>query len=554
MKILGIGGTQHDFSYCILQDGIIKVAIEEERISREKHSLGYRSRQHLGLQYCMDSVDFITDYKDFDIIVGNDAMDQNHFINPYIINNMVKINHHMAHASSVFYTSNFSEAAVLVLDGGGSFFSGYNNETCSMGYAEKNEINLFERLVGQVKEIESPRVFYTNKPYRVKFLSNAAAIPLFYMVMTEICGFRNLEEGKLMGLAPYGKDTYLGELQQYVYTDYSKSDKFHVRIDFINIFQTIEEIERCDKRDSFSITKDLAYATQAIFEDVVSKMLNYLYDKVQTKNLCYAGGAALNSVMNGKIKKRTKFEHIFVFPAAGDGGTSIGAALYGYHHILGAKKQKFTLCDVSWGKTYQEKELKESIKQYEDRITATFLEEENLYKTIAEKLSKGDVIGWFQDGAEFGPRALGNRSILADPRKEENKDRVNAKVKFREAFRPFAPVILEEKVEDYFITDFPINPFMLYVGDVRDSKKDIIPAVTHIDGTARLQTISISGNKRLYSLLKAFEDITGVPVLLNTSFNIKGKPIVETPMQAIEAFLGSDMDILVIHNAVICKH
>lgn len=553
MKILGIGGTQHDFSYCILQDGKIKVAIEEERISREKHAMGYRSRQHLGLQYCMDCVDFVADYRDFDIIVGNDAMDENHYIDPYIINNMVKINHHMAHASSAYYMSAFSEAAILILDGGGSFFSGYYNETCSMGYAEKNEINIFERLVGQVKEIESPRVFFNDKPYNVKFLSNAAAIPLFYMVMTEICGFRNLEEGKLMGLAPYGKDTYLRELQQCIYTDYGRRNKFHVRIDFLSIFQVIREIARTDNRDHFSITKDLAYATQVIFEDVVTKMLNYLYSKVQTKNLCYAGGAALNSVMNGKIKKRTKFENIFVFPAAGDGGTSVGAALYGYHRILGCKKQKFILNNINWGKTYDERELDAIIKQYENSIVATYLDEDNLYREIAMKISEGNIIGWFQNGAEFGPRALGNRSILADPRIKENKDRVNAKVKFREEFRPFAPVILEEKVNDYFITDFPINPFMLFVGEVMDSKKDIIPAVTHIDGTARLQTVSLLTNRRLYSLVRAFEDITDVPVLLNTSFNIKGKPIVETPIQAIEAYLASDMDILVIHNAVIYK-
>jgi len=554
MKILGIGGTQHDYSYCVVEDGVIRVAIEEERVSREKHSTGYRSRKHAGLNYCLNaSGDDPLRYKDFDLIVANDAIDENHFIDSHVINHMLKINHHTSHAGSAYYLSDFSEAAVLILDGGGSNFSGNFNESCTMGYAQGNKIDLTEKIVGKLKMMDSPRVFFTEEPHTDLFLSNEASIPLLYLAMTEICGFKALQEGKLMGLAPYGKDTYVKEIQKYVFLDCKKAGSFKLNIDFEGIFNTVIDISKTDKRDGFTVTKDLAYATQVIFEDVVTNMINYLYEKAPSKNLCYAGGAALNSVLNGKIKKVSKFENVFVFPAAGDAGTSIGSALYGYHHIMNAEKNNGRLHHVNWGKVYDDEEIQKSIEKHKDKIVAQTMDYEKLYDFVAMELSKGSIAGWFQDGAEFGPRALGNRSILADPRVAENKDKLNDKVKFREAFRPFAPVIVREECEEYFDTDFKDNPFMLFVGDVKENKRGVIPAGTHVDGTARLQTIDVDNNKKLHNLLLAFKKITGVPVLINTSFNIKGDPIVETPAQAIDALLKSDMDLIVIQHYVIQK-
>lgn len=553
MKILGLGGSFHDLSCCLLENGEIKVAIEQERLSREKHALGRKSQKYTQIKYCLDQ----TPIKDIDLIIGNDLIIFNDLIDKELLNHAVRINHHMAHAASSYYTSGFDNAAVLVIDGAGSGYNtlkGEMSETCSFGEAQQGAIDLNKRFYGQyVTNINFRRIKHKENIVENDYYHfHVNSLGDFYAFMSEFCGFEKQQEGKLMGLAPYGTDRYLKELKRFVNIDLPNA--INVNIISGEFFYVVDEILRTEvgKRNLFDIQADFAYVTQAIFEENVFQVMNYLYDKTHNKNLCYAGGAALNSVLNGKIKQKTPFENVYIFPAANDGGTSIGAAYYGYYNIFKNKYTPKRLEHCYFGKTYNSLSIEKAINN-NDNITYRKLDVDLVYEEISDRLSNGEIIGWFQDGSEFGPRSLGNRSILADPRKTDMKDILNKKVKFRENFRPFAPVILKEHVTEYFGTDFPDNPFMLYVGEVKHNKINSIPAVTHVDNSARLQTISYETNEKLYRLISSFMRITNVPILLNTSFNIKGEPIVETPQDAMKAFLGSEMDVLVIDNYIIDK-
>jgi len=299
----------------------------------------------------------------------------------------------------------------------------------------------------------------------------------------------------------------------------------------------------------------VAASIQSVTEEVLLKMAHCAFIETGAKNLCMAGGVALNSVANGRILRETPFEQIYIQPAAGDGGGAIGAALYAHHMVLG-QPRSFVLEHAYWGEEHPPENI-ESFLQKKGIRYQRFEKEEKLIEQVIDRLQKGQVVGWFQGRFEWGPRALGNRSILADPRRAEMKDIVNVKIKFREPFRPFAPSVLAERAGEYFqLLDPPRHypaRFMLYVVDVRDAKRNLIPAVTHVDGTARLQTVTKEVNPRYYQLIETFGQATGIPIILNTSFNLKGEPIVNTPHEALHTFTQSGMDVLVLGDYVIDK-
>ena len=283
-------------------------------------------------------------------------------------------------------------------------------------------------------------------------------------------------------------------------------------------------------------------------------MANHLQIVTGMENLCVAGGVGLNSVANGRLIKESKFKNVFVQPAAGDDGGSLGAAFFVYHHLLN-KKRNFVMEHGYWGKEYSEEEIAKFLKK--ENLKGVKVSDTALVNQIAEEISQGNVIGWYQGRFEWGPRALGNRSILADPRREEMKDIVNTKIKFREPYRPFAPVVIEEEASTYFAIENPAEcypaRFMLTVTDVKKDKRSIIPAVTHVDGTGRLQAVSKKQNPRYYQLVRTFGQLTGVPVLMNTSFNLKGEPIVTTPHQAYSTFKKGEIDTLVLGSYILKK-
>ncbi|MFZ5351517.1 MAG: carbamoyltransferase [Bacillota bacterium] len=540
MRIIGIGGSDHDLSCCLLEDGEVLIAIEEERLSKEKHGNGVRSCILKSVDYCLEEAGYT--YDDIDMYITSDLFFPRLTSRKPFVNKMIKINHHLAHIASCYYTSGFDDAAALVIDGNGSLFAFDCAETVTTGYAKGNTINIIDKAYGASG---------TGLLKNVEAKENS--LGRLYSFFTQICGFGFLEAGKLMGLSSYGKGTYIDSIRRFAKVEIDRQSNLFVEIDIKNksLKEFVKHIHSVGKNEEekFQVKADIAYSVQYLLEEFVFAIMNNLYDKTKAKKLCYSGGVALNSVLNGKIKQKTPFEDVFIHPAAGDSGIAIGAALYGYHNIFNKPyKSKKQLTSAYTGRNYSDEEIFKALDRFKHQVTFEKLGKEDTLKAAAESLSKGRIIGWFQGRSEIGPRALGNRSILADPRVKEMKDILNSRVKFRESFRPFAPVVLEERVGEYFETDFPNNPFMLYVGDVKEDKKSVIPAVTHVDGTARLQTIDRETNEMYYDLINKFGELTGVPVILNTSFNIKGKPIVETPYDAIECFVNCDMDDLFIHD------
>lgn len=550
MKILGLGGSTHDYSCCLLENGKIVRAIEEERLSKEKHGTGVRSILMQCIEYCIRE----TKLEDISYIVTNDILEYGYQLDKNILNNIIKINHHVSHASSAYFTSGMEEASILVLDGSGSHFrekvrETISCETCSIGYAKNTNIDLQEKLLGK-DECYFVRDLVSGIEKKTYFTNNS--ISSLYEHLSYACGFGSFGEGKTMGLSAYGKDTYLRDIYKYISFSTNKLD-FHV--DYLGLQNFIYSLYQDSNVDRFTLQADIAYAAQFIFEKYVLNLLNVLYSKTHCENLCFAGGAALNSVLNGKIKKYTPFKNVYVFPAAGDSGTAIGAALYTYYKIDKINKtykpEKMSNC--FFGIKYSDKIIEDALIANENKITHKKMEFSSLCEYVADELRKDKIVGWYQDGCEFGPRALGNRSILAFPHNKDMKDIINQRVKFRENFRPFAPVVKEEFLDEYFLSDIKNNPYMLFVGKVKEDKKHLIPAVTHVDGTARLQTVNKKENNKLYQLLDNLQRLTGIPILLNTSFNIKGRPIVETPGDALSAFIECDMDLLVIGNYIVTK-
>ncbi|MFC2169041.1 carbamoyltransferase [Acidobacteriota bacterium] len=591
MYILGISCFYHDAAAALIKDGILIAAAEEERFSRVKHDSGFPEN---AIRFCLNfagitakDLDYVVFYEKpfhkFERIlmttfqsfprswkVFREAMiswiGDKLWVKTTIkdkigveTDKILFTEHHLSHAASAFYPSPFEEAAILTVDGVGEW------TTATIGTGRGKAINLF-------KEIKFPH-----------------SLGLLYSAFTAFLGFKvNEGEYKVMGMAPYGTPKYIDKIKNKLikiendgsfwmdmdYFSFHYSDEKTYSPKFEELFGPPRKPEMlfftsktkfpsyfgekpsnypdlCQRNEHYA---DIAASIQRVTEEVLLKQVNHLYKETGLKRLCMAGGVALNSVANGRILQETPFEELFIQPAAGDGGGALGSALYAYHSLCG-KPRSFLMEHAYWGKEYSENEIRAYLEN--NNIPYEHVSnEETLLDRVVDDLVKGKVIGWFQGRFEWGPRALGNRSILADPRREEMKDLVNIKIKFREPFRPFAPAILEENVGDFFqgnnIADqFPAR-YMLLVLPFREEKADTIKAVNHM-GTGRLQTIKENWNPRYYKVIKKFGEATGIPVLLNTSFNLKGEPIVTSPANAYNTFTKSGIDVLVLENFIIRK-
>lgn len=454
--------------------------------------------------------------------------------------------HHFAHSCQAFMASPFESAAILILDGQGVPLERAGNDQLSgcLAYGEGNKIRII-----------------TDLPVRYSLGDMYAAI-------THLCGFKTNEEGKTMGLAPYGSPQYYEDMRTGIKLNtrrYGINDlkslargQFRPSHNLFSLGDYRKYLKRFQRRNPSqnieSTHKNLAYAGQKIIEDVMIYLADWLQKKTGSSNLCMAGGVALNCVANYKVLQNTGYEHIFIHPNAGDNGLAVGQALYAYN-LSGGKPRVYQAHNDYLGKSYSEKAVEQAVGRLANENGIDVLqhrEMDSLYNTVAQAIENGRIVGWWQGRSEFGPRALGNRSILADPRRHDMKDILNARVKFRESFRPFTPSALAERATEYFDMDVD-SPFMLLAPSVKSGKGELIPAVTHVDGTARLQTVTERENRHYYRLIRAFEKRTEIPMVLNTSFNIAGEPIVETPEDALNCFKNTEIDLLGIGDYIISK-
>jgi len=567
MLILGLNMFHADASAAIVQDREVLFAIAEERLNRVKHYAGFPA---LAIQACLDAAG--AKISDVDhVAVGQDS-DANlsekvryAIANPAKLLNFIRLRHrkqemrdlrcliakaldcdpqglrfqehrlehHIAHIASAYYCSPWEKAAGFSYDGSGDFVS------TMMARCEGSEIQVLDRV----------------------FLPHS--LGSFYTMICEFIGYNKYgDEGKVMGLAPYGKDTYCEQIRDLLMTSDSG---FELDLDFfkplgsnegmqINPDGTVALARHFSSRmiklfgpprePHAEITQrdmDLAYAMQHCFEEVFFHLLNELHKRVPVKNLAMAGGCALNSVANGKLFARTPFRHTWIQPAAGDEGLAIGAALHTYHSVL-KKPRDYVMKNSYLGPEFADSRIESALKSA--GLKYQKLERGPLLDTVAARIAEGDVLGWFQGRMEWGPRALGNRSIVAHPGRPDMKDVLNARIKRREWFRPFAPSILEERQAEYFEHDHP-SPFMLHVYKIRPERREQLCAVNHVDDTGRLQSVKRDENPLYYDLISAFERRTGIPVVLNTSFN-ENEPIVCNPEEAIDCFQRTRMDAIAI--------
>ena len=568
MHILGISCYYHDSSAALLKDGIIVAAAQEERFTRKKHDSSFPIN---AVRYCLQSQDitikdvkFIGFYekpllkfervlsqhlemfpRSFRVFLGsmpswiNEKLRVVKAIRKKLGYNgdVLFVEHHLAHAASAFLVSPFKEAAILTVDGVGEW------TTTAYGYGKGNEINL-------LKEIKFPD-----------------SIGLLYSAITAYLGFRvNNSEYKVMGLSAYGdmnEDTnqYYKRLKQAV--DVKEDGSFRLQMKYFTFHykDRMPSKKLCVllggpvRKPGSEITKrhkDIAAALQLITEEILTKILNHVYKITKSKNLVMAGGVALNSVYNGKILKNTEFRKIWIQPDAGDGGTSIGVVSYIYNVLLG-NKRNYIFRNAYLGPEFLTKEIKSFLDNNNIKYSV-FENNEDIVKTAAKLIYDNNVVAWFQLGMELGPRALGARSILANPCNLRMKQILNEKVKHREDFRPFAPAVCREDAQKYFECDKPVpesTDFMLMVYPVKKQWRKKIPAVTHVDGSARLQAVSKHANPRYYNLIREFGRLSGMPILVNTSFNIRGEPIVCTPQDAYRCMMGTAIDCMVMDKFLI---
>ncbi len=573
MYILGLSFYYHDGSAAIIKDGVVLAAGEEERFSRRKHDPGFPGK---AIDFCLktagitiDQVDYVVFYeKPFvkferllltafstfprSLKVFREAMlawmQKKLWVRSLILKNLgipksklLFADHHMSHASAAFFCSPFDEAAVLTLDGAGEW------TTSTLGHGKDTKIDL-------LKEMRFPH-----------------SVGLLYSSFTAYCGFEvNEGEYKLMGMAPYGEPKYIDRIKKMIRINddgslWQDMKYFAYHWSATNSYTpAFEEVMGRPGRDPALEDKsldpfycDVAMSIQRVTEEIVMRMAQNAVNVTGCKRLCMAGGVALNSVANAKIINETDVEELYVHPAAGDDGGAVGAAMWAYNHLLG-KPRAPALDHAYLGSEYSHAEIEEFLSEH-DIAFEKYDTDEEFFDVVTEDLIAGKVGGWFRGRFEWGPRALGSRSIIADARSTEMKEIVNAKIKFREAFRPFAPSVLHERAGEYF--EMPNDPsgehwparFMLYVVPVREEKRDAIPAITHVDGSGRLQTVMKDSNPDYHRMIELFGEKTGVPVVLNTSFNLKGEPIVETPAQAFNTFSRSEMDVLYLQNYVVRK-
>lgn len=537
-KVIGIN-TGHNGGCALCIDGKIVVAISEERLTKKKNATGWLN----ALKYCLQFANLRM--SDMDLVVFSSYRDRlpkgfdgglGMFNFP--VEKCISVDHHLSHASSVFFTSPFKKSLIFIYDGHGN-----DNDTESFYIAEGNDI----------KKIGGNPILDPKK-----------GITRLYEAFTTYFGWTADEAGKTMGLSSYGNTEVYNKIN--LYSQDSEGFFFNNLEDYYSLglekFLKKQKI-KYPKRFSKNFVEeysDMAAWLQKEFERAVIGTVENLNKKTNIKNICLAGGGALNSVCNRKILNLSGVKNLYIFPAAGDAGQCVGNALYGYYVYGKNSRNKYSEYTDFLGKEYSEKEtltrllMKRGFRENTVACAPNFSYQkiDNIEKTTAELLAKGKIIGWFQGGSELGPRALGNRSILCDPRGKNMKDMLNSKVKGRESFRPFAASVLEDKKEQYFDLDIK-SPFMLFVTKVNKNKRKNIPAIVHIDETCRIQTVNKKQNSKYYKLIQEFDKITGVPLVLNTSFNLAGFPIVETPTDAIQCFLKTKMDYLVIGNILIKK-
>lgn len=574
MYILGINAYHAGASACLIQDGQLVAAVEEERFRRIKYCAGFPAQ---AIRYCLNKAGI--EPQDLDHI--GISRDPNANLHKKVLfalrrrpslrlikqrlQNMAEVRdvkkafctdlgvdassvraefhnveHHRAHMASAFYVSPFSQAALLSVDGFGDFVS------TMLGRGDGTQIEVLDAI---------------NYPH---------SLGIFYTAITQWLGFTKFgDEGKVQGLAGYGDPVHLEALRKIVRL--KSAGRFELDLEYFvhwaeGVDMTWDEgspslgtIYSRKFAEKFGpprisgaeITRahaDMAASLQAMLEEAEFHLVRHLHRITGLTAICMAGGVALNSTFNGKVRLETPFQEIFIQPAANDAGTALGVAYYIYHHILG-KPRCFVMNNAYTGPEFVNGRIEAVLRRH--NLAYTTHTDDELVHEVAEQIAAGNVVGWFQGSMEWGPRALGNRSILADPRRADMKDILNARIKHREKFRPFAPSVLLENVGDYFDQSYP-DPFMIKVYGVNEAKRSQIPAVTHVDGTGRLQTVSQEQNPLYWSLIHRFGEITGVPIVLNTSFN-ENEPIVCHPEEAVECFLRTKMDILALGNYLISK-
>ncbi len=576
MYILGLNAYHADSSAAIFKDGVLIAATEEERFRRLKHWAGFPS---MAIEFCLKEAGITLNEVDH-IAIGRDPSaklfkkllfllkhpgggfravqdrlsnarkvssleEEFRILDSSVDTKILKskihqVEHHRSHLASAFFASPFDESAILSIDGSGDF------STTMTATGKGNQMEVLD-------SVDFPH-----------------SVGLFYTAFTQLLGFPHYgDEYKVMGLAPYGEAKYVDKLKDVLIFDtnglfhlnekYFRSaksgiisygeDHIPVVAPLFSSYMT-EQFGAERKKDEplSQYHKDLGASVQRITELLIFHVLNALQKKTGLKNVCIAGGVAQNSVANGKLTRNTGFENIYIPSAGHDAGISMGSALYVYNQILKQPRQA-AVYSAFTGSRFSNEEIEVYLKSR--KIEYTRYSEEEIYEVITEKLIHSGVVGWFNGRAEFGPRALGARSIIADPRRSDAKELLNSKIKRRESFRPFAPSILKEYVDEYFEVNEDV-PFMEKVFPIRKEKQSLIPAVTHVDGTGRLQSVDKTTAPRYYRLIETFRQKTGIPILLNTSFN-ENEPIVNSPEHALECFLRTSMDMLVLENCVITR-
>jgi carbamoyltransferase len=576
MNILGLNAYHGDVSAALVRDGHLVAAIEEERYTRVKHCAGFPEH---AMAACLRLGDLKPSEVDLFAVsrrplahvwrkalyllrhrpkrtVGDrarnvtrvnalpDTIARSLSLDAGRVRERLRfVEHHPAHLASAAFVSPFDQAAVCAIDGFGDFVS------TSWG-----------RVAGGTLHVDR-RVFFPH------------SLGLLYLALTQYLGFPKYgDEFKVMGLAPYGEPRYVEPLRRLVHLN--DDGTFALDLSYFSHWSDgvqmtwddgeptigrvftpkLEALVGPARRPDEAISphyEAVAASLQLVFEEAALHVLRHVHRATKATRLCYAGGCAMNSVANGKIREHTGFDDVFIQPAAGDNGTALGAAYYAWHHEA-ARPRDFVMEHAYWGPDFGASDITAALERKRGEIDRAgcarrvWQDEEALNCWTATQISHGRIVGWFQDRMEWGARALGNRSIVADPRRADMREIINTRIKFRERFRPFAPSVLEEALDRYFVGAVA-DPFMLQVYPVRPDKRSEVPAITHVDGSGRLQTVSRAANPRYWNLIRAFERMTGVPMLLNTSFN-ENEPIVLTPDEALDCFLRTQMDVLVMGN------
>jgi carbamoyltransferase len=581
MIVLGINAYHGDVAAALLRDGELVAAVEEERFSRIKHVAGFPRR---AIQVCLEmagvsarDVDWFAVSRDpranllrkaaftaryrpraaairdrlrnrravqdvAGVLAETIGLDREH-----VRSRLRRVEHHPAHLASAFFASPFDEAAVCAIDGFGDFVS-------------------TSWAIGRGSSLDQiGRIYFPH------------SLGLLYLAITQYLGFHHYgDEYKVMGLAPYGEPAFIEQIGKLVHL--LPDGQFELDLRYFRHWSdgvpmtwdegapnigtvyspALESLLGAARRHDEPMDarhEAMAASVQRVFEEAFLHVLTGVHRRFNAARLCLAGGCAMNSVANGKIRARTPFAEVYIQPAAGDNGTALGAALYVWNQVLG-QPRRLVMRHSYWGPSAADTEIRAALDAAQDRLRAfgcepRVLDERSLCDWTAERIAQGRVVGWYQGRMEWAARALGNRSILADPRRSDMRDIINTKIKFREKFRPFAPSVLEEALDEYFVDAVP-DPFMIQVYPVREDKRRCIPAVTHVDGSGRVQTVSRDTNARFWRLINAFRDRTGIPMLLNTSFN-ENEPIVHRPEQALDCFLRTGMDVLVLDHYVLEK-